>query len=276
MSNKVNRPWQQNFLKLIAAAGLLMSVSCATVPITGRSQLNLIPSDDLLTMSFQQYDEILQESQLSQNAGQRDMVERVGTRIQAAVEEYFADDPVLSAELATYAWEFNLVESEEVNAFCMPGGKVVVYTGLLPVAQDETGLAVVMGHEVAHAIARHGNERMSQMLAMELGGVILAEAVSEKPAETQLMWFLAYGVASHVGAILPYSRLHESEADHLGIIFMAMAGYDPREAPAFWSRMAGMGSEGWEIFSTHPSSQTRVDDITAKLPEVMPYYRPVE
>lgn len=276
MSDNTGPRWQHNLMKLIAAAGLLMSVSCATVPITGRTQLNLIPSDELLTMSFQQYDEILGESQLSDNAEQREMVERVGVRIQGAVEEYFANDPVLSAELATYAWEFNLVESEEVNAFCMPGGKVVVYSGLLPVAQDETGLAVVMGHEIAHAIARHGNERMSQMLAMELGGAVLAEAVSEEPEETQFLWFLAYGVVGQVGAILPYSRLHESEADHLGIIFMAMAGYDPREAPAFWSRMAEAGEEGWEIFSTHPSSETRVEDITAKLPEIMNYYRPVE
>ncbi|MBZ0243405.1 MAG: M48 family metallopeptidase, partial [Bacteroidales bacterium] len=207
-------------------------------------------------------------------AQQTQMVKTVGAKIKTAVEAYFRQQG-MSSELDGYSWEFNLIESPEANAWCMPGGKVVFYTGILPITKDETGLAVVMGHEIAHAIAEHGNERMSQSLISELGGVALAVALQEKPAETQQLWLTAYGIGSQVGVMLPFSRLHESEADRLGLIFMAMAGYNPNEAVGFWQRMADMknGQSPPEFLSTHPSDATRIRQIKSWLPEAMTYYK---
>jgi predicted Zn-dependent protease len=160
-----------------------------------------------------------------------------------------------------------------VNAWCMPGGKVVVYTGILPVTKNENGLAVVMGHEIAHAIAEHGNERMSQELLRQAGGVALTVALKDNPEETRNLWLAAYGLGSEVGVMLPFSRLHESEADHLGLIFMAMAGYDPREAPDFWTRMAEAGGQKPpEFLSTHPSDETRISSLNNWMPEALKYY----
>ena len=252
---------------------LVFIPSCATVPVTGRSQLSLIPSDTLLSMSFQQYSQFLQENRLSTNTEQTQMVKRVGVRIQSAVEQYFSQHN-MAQELRDYQWEFNLVENKEVNAWCMPGGKVVVYTGILPLTQDETGLAVVMGHEIAHAIAQHGNERMSQGLLVELGGMALSEALQSRPQKTQQLWMTAFGLGAQVGAILPYSRLQETEADHIGLIFMAMAGYDPRAAIDFWQRMAQSGGAGVpEFLSTHPSDETRIRNIQEFTPEALQYYQ---
>ncbi|HOJ08519.1 MAG: M48 family metallopeptidase [Ignavibacteriota bacterium] len=247
---------------------------CSTVPITGRSQLNLISSNEMNAMSFQQYDEFLKQNKLSSNKNDVDMVKRIGAKIQKSVETYFAQHN-LSNELDGYQWEFNLVESNEVNAWCMPGGKVVVYTGILPITKDETGLAVVMGHEIAHAVAQHGNERMSQGLIQQLGGVALAVALKDQPATTQNIFMAAYGIGSTVGIMLPFSRTHESEADHLGLIFMAMAGYNPNAAVDFWTRMAA-NSQGAppEWLSTHPSNETRIADIKKLLPEALKYYNP--
>ena len=235
-----------------------VAVSCSSVPVTGRKQLNLIPDSQMLSMSFQQYDQFLQENKLSSNQQQANMVQTVGTNIKNAVEKYFAlknNSEILNG----YKWEFHLVENEEVNAWCMPGGKVVVYTGILPVTQNETGLAVVLGHEIAHAIAEHGNERMSQALVAQLGGMALSTALQNEPQKTQQLWMTVYGVGAQVGVLLPYSRTQESEADELGLIFMAMAGYDPHEAVDFWQRMANQygGSEPPEFLSTHPNSQTK-------------------
>jgi len=201
------------------------------------------------------------------------MVKRVGTNIQHAVEEYLAQNN-LSNRLEGYKWEFNLVEDEQVNAWCMPGGKVVVYTGILPVTKNEIGLAVVLGHEIAHAIAEHGNERMSQGLIQQLGGAALSVALRDKPQLTRDLFLTAYGVGSTVG-ILAYSRTQESEADHLGLIFMAMAGYNPGEAVNFWQRMADMnkGSKPPEFLSTHPSDETRINDIKNWLPDALKYYK---
>jgi predicted Zn-dependent protease len=257
---------------IIAAVFILQY--CATVPVTGRKQLNIIPGSTMLSMSLQQYDEVLKSSKLSQNQQQTQMVKRVGARIQHAVEQYFAEKN-MSAELKNYAWEFNLVESKEENAWCMPGGKVVVYTGILPITRDETGLAVVMGHEIAHAIAGHGNERMSQGLLTELGGVALMKALEQKPEQTKQLWMTAFGAGTQLGVLLPYSRLQESEADHLGLIFMAMAGYDPGKAVEFWQRMASMkeGQSPPELLSTHPSDETRINKIKALIPEAMKYYK---
>jgi len=247
---------------------------CSTVPITGRSQLSLVSASEMNAMSFAQYGEFLKENKLSSNKSDVDMVRRVGGNIQRAVENYFAKNN-LSKELEGYAWEFNLVESPEVNAWCMPGGKVVVYTGILPITKDETGLAVVMGHEIAHAVAQHGAERMSQGLLQELGGVALSVALAKEPAETQNLFYTAYGVGTTVGVMLPFSRTHESEADRLGLIFMAMAGYDPNAAVDFWTRMAAQkgGATPPEFLSTHPSDATRIADIKKELPEALSYYK---
>ncbi len=257
---------------LLMAAMLLMP-SCSRVPITGRKQINLLPSSQMLSMSFQQYDEFVKTNKISNNAAQTAMVKKVGSKIQRAVEDYFASKG-MAHELKGYNWEFNLVESEEANAWCMPGGKVVFYTGILPITKDETGMAVVMGHEVAHAVAEHGNERMSQGMLTQLGGMALAVAIQEKPEQTQALWMTAFGVGSQVGVMLPFSRLHESEADRLGLIFMAMAGYNPSEAVAFWQRMASMkgGQAPPEFMSTHPSDETRIQQIKEWLPEAMKYY----
>ncbi len=262
--------------KLIAALliAALMLAACATVPVTGRRQLNLIPGSQLNSMSFSQYSEFIKTHKLSENQQQTNMVKSVGKRIQTAVEKYFADRGD-AGRLRDYKWEFNLVEDSLVNAWCMPGGKVVVYTGILPITKDETGLAVVMGHEIAHAIANHGNERMSQGLIALTGGVALAKALENKKQETQALFMAAYGVGAQVGVLLPYSRLHESEADHLGLIFMAMAGYDPYESVSFWERMsAGKSGAPPEFLSTHPSDETRIRKLKEAIPEAMGYYKP--
>ncbi len=256
------------------ACALLALTACTTVPITGRSQLNIIPGSSMLSMSLQQYDTFLKEHKVSTDKKQTETVKRVGARIQAAVERYFASSG-MSSRLSGYQWEFNLVEDKEVNAWCMPGGKVVVYSGILPVTQGEAGLAVVMGHEIAHAVAEHGSERMSQGLLAQFGGMALAEALASKPAATQQLWMAVYGVGAKYGAIMPYSRLQESEADHLGLIFMAMAGYDPNEAVSFWQRMSAQkGGQAVPAFlSTHPSDVARIDNIRRLIPEAMHYYK---
>jgi predicted Zn-dependent protease len=180
----------------------------------------------------------------------------------------------MAAEIQNYSWEFNLVESDEINAWCMPGGKVVVYTGILPLTRDETGLAVVMGHEIAHAVAKHGAERVSHGLLVEFGGTALSAALSQKPQKTREIWMTAFGVGAQVGVMLPYSRTHETEADRLGLIFMAMAGYDPRTAVDFWTRMSQSGGGAPpEFLSTHPSDTTRIRNIESFMPEALSYYR---
>ena len=257
----------------IAVITVVLFQTCSSVPLTGRSQLNMIPSSEMLTMSYQQYDVFLKENKLSANAAEVNMVKRVGGNIQQAVTRYMADNN-LSSRLNGYKWDFNLVEDNQVNAWCMPGGKVVVYTGILPVTNDEAGLAVVMGHEIAHAIAEHGNERMSQQLLQQVGAVGLMVAMKDEPAQTQAIWMSVYGVGTQVAVMLPYSRTQESEADHLGLIFMSMAGYDPYEASAFWKRMAAQGSGSPpEFLSTHPSYDTRINDINSWIPEAMKYYK---
>jgi predicted Zn-dependent protease len=266
---------KQNLITLtITILTFIVLQSCSTVPLTGRSQLNMIPSSEMLSMSFQQYDQFLKENKLSTNQTEVNLVKNTGVKIQHAVERYMKENN-LSDRLNGYKWEFNLVKDDQVNAWCMPGGKVVVYTGILPVTKDEAGLAVVMGHEIAHAIAEHGNERMSQQLLQQAGAVGLMVAMKEEPAQTQALWLSVYGVGTTVGIMLPYSRTQESEADHLGLIFMAMAGYDPHAAPEFWKRMAAskQGGQPPEFLSTHPSDQTRINDITSWIPEAMKYYK---
>jgi predicted Zn-dependent protease len=258
------------FLSIIT---VLSIISCSTVPLTGRKQLNLIPANEMLSLSYQQYDQFLTENKVSNDKKNTALVKKVGTNIQHAVEKYLAENN-LSSRLDGYKWEFNLVQEDQVNAWCMPGGKVVVYTGILPITKNEIGLAVVLGHEIAHAIAEHGNERMSQGLVQQLGGAALSVALRDKPQLTQDLFLTAYGVGSTIG-ILSYSRTQESEADHLGLIFMAMADYNPNAAVDFWQRMAEMnkGSKPPEFLSTHPSDQTRINDIKNWLPEALKYYK---
>ncbi|MBW2021063.1 MAG: M48 family metallopeptidase [Deltaproteobacteria bacterium] len=265
--------FSRRFIGLFLIIPFLL-LSCSTVPVTGRKQFNVIPNATILSMSFQHYDEFLKSHKISTNKAQTELVKRVGHRIQKAVEQYFAENN-MSHELKHYAWEFNLVESSEVNAWCMPGGKVVVYTGILPITKDEAGLAVVMGHEIAHAVAKHGNERMSQALAVQMSGMALSTALAQKPEKTRQLWMSVFGLGAQFGVMLPYSRLHENEADHLGLIFMAMAGYDPNHAVKFWERMAQEkgGQAPPEFLSTHPSDKTRIRRIKALIPEVMPYYK---
>ena len=259
---------------MLTAIALLSVTACTRVPITGRHQLSLISSAEINSMSFQQYSQFLTDHKLSTGAAQTARVERVGRDIQHAVERFYAEQGQASA-LEGYEWEFHLVDEAEVNAWCMPGGKVVVYTGLLPITRDASGLAVVLGHEIAHAVANHGGERMSQGMLAELGGMALQRALQEKPAQTQQLFMTAFGVGAQVGVLLPYSRLHESEADRLGLIFMAMAGYDPAQAPAFWERMAAQNPGGAppEFLSTHPSDETRLRKIRELIPEALKYYR---
>ncbi len=256
----------------LGLAGALVFNSCSTVPITGRQQFNLIPESQLMAMSLTNYDEFLQEHPLSNDRQKSNMVNEVGNRIAKAVASYM-DQEGLGSRIAGYQWEFNLVDEDMPNAWCMPGGKVVVYSGILPYTQNPAGLAVVMGHEIAHAIARHGNERMSQAILIETGGMALAAAIDQKPEETKGLFMMAYGVGTSVGVSIPYSRAHESEADKLGLIFMAMAGYNPQEAVDFWGRMAQSGGQKPpEFLSTHPSGQTRIADLQAFMPEAMKYY----
>ena len=264
------------YLILMIILGLaLLHAACATVPLTGRTQLSLISTPTLNQMALTEYQEVLAKSKLSTNKTEVAMVRRVGNRIARATEQFLRENG-LGDEISGYKWEFNLIQDDKtINAWCMPGGKVAVYTGLLPVAQNETGLAVVMGHEIAHALAQHGRERMSQGLLAQLGGIALAVAVAEEPAATQNIFMAAYGVGVQVGVLLPYSRQHEYEADRIGLTLMAMAGYDPREAVPFWQRMAAKseGSKPPEFLSTHPVSENRIAAIENYMPEAMARYK---
>jgi len=253
---------------------LLFLFACATVPLTERKALHLVSDSELAALSLQQYQKVLHESNLSKDQPKIHMVRSVGSGIARATEDLLRESG-LESEVKSYQWEFNLIEDDKtVNAWCMPGGKVAVYTGLLPVAHNETGLAVVMGHEIAHAIAKHGNERMSQGLLQQMGGVALSVTLSSNPSATNQIFMAAYGVVTTVGVILPYSRTHESEADRIGLILMAKAGFDPREAIPFWERMNQKGgSRPPEFLSTHPAPETRIKDIETHIGEAMKYYK---
>ncbi len=253
---------------------VLTVVACQKVPITGRRQVSLVPESEMISLSLTSYKEFLaQHPPVSNDDANAQLVKSVGAKIAKAVTE-FMKQKGLSSRLAGYKWEFNLVNSPEVNAWCMSGGKVVVYSGLLAVTQTEAALACVMGHEIAHAVARHGSERMSQGLIVQAGGTALQVALAQKPQLTQSLLLQSYGVGSQLG-MLKYSRTHESEADKMGLVFMAMAGYNPAEAVGFWERMAKAGGEKapFELLSTHPSDATRIADIKAFLPQAMKYYR---
>jgi len=257
------------FVMLLA----LIIESCSTVPITGRKQMVLYPASEMMSMAATNYDTFLSENKLSKDASSAEMVKRVGDRLVEGVNQYL-EEHNLSDMVKDYKWDFNLIEEDVPNAWCMPGGKVVVYTGILPYTKSEAGLAVVMAHEIAHAIARHGNERMSQQMMVQLGGVALATAINEKPEQTKQIYMTAFGLGTNVGVILPFSRTHENEADEMGMIFMALAGYNPAEAIDFWKRMGEAGGKKPpEFLSTHPSDQTRVKNLQEILPRAMEYYK---
>ncbi len=263
-----------NSLLFILLATFLFQ--CATVPITGRSQLRLIGNDQVFPMSYDQYKEVKKESNIITGTDEAEMVKRAGLRIQRAVESYFASEGK-SEYLAGYEWEFNLIkEDETVNAWCMPGGKVAFYTGILPICQDETGVAVVMGHEIAHAIANHGRERISQQAATQAGlsGLQVFLGAKGTSEMTEQMVMQGAGAVTTLG-ILKFSRKHESEADKLGLYFMAMAGYDPRAAPIFWERMSakGGGQSPPEFLSTHPSHETRISDLNKNMKKALEFYQ---
>ena len=261
--------------KLILLAGFTLLAACATVPITGRSQLSLVSDSEINSLAATQYRQVIAKGPLSTNSEQVAQTRRVGQRIQQAVESYFRQQNA-SDQLNGYQWDFNVIKDDaQQNAWCMPGGKVAVYTGILPITQDDTGLAVVVAHEIAHAVAKHGNERMSQALLQQAGGQVLSAALSTNSAATQQLALEAFGVGSSVG-LLKYGRNQESEADHLGLIFMALAGYNPDGALAFWQRMDARANQASppEFLSTHPSNGTRIADIERELPEARKYYKP--
>jgi predicted Zn-dependent protease len=252
--------------------------ACATNAVTGRKQLKLVPESEIQAMAQQEYRSFLSQNKVVSANVSRDaeMVRRVGQRITSAITQYYTQQG--KAEILDgYQWEYNLVESPEVNAWCMPGGKIVVYTGLLPITQNEAALAVVMGHEITHALAQHGSERMSQGLVQQLGGVALSVALSNRSPETQNLFMQAYGIGSQVGVMLPFSRNDEYEADRFGLNFTAMAGYNPQEAVALWQRMekAGGGNRPPEFLSTHPSEGNRIARLQKHMPEAMKFYRPM-
>ncbi len=258
-------------LQIALLYALIFTASCKRVPLTGRSQLNIVSDGELASLSQQQYSEFLNQNKVVRSSSQARMVQDVGRKMAVAVEGYLTQNRYTEL-LNQLKWEFNLVESKEVNAWCMPGGKVVVYSGIMPVAKDEAGLAVIMGHEIAHAIARHGNERMSQGLLTQLGGVALSVAVSQKPAEVQQLYMTAFGAGAQLGVLLPFSRLHESEADKLGLVFMVKAGYNPEAAIEFWQRMSALNKQAPpEFLSTHPSDERRISDIRAYIPIARKY-----
>lgn len=259
---------KSNFLLLL----VILLTSCSIVPFTGRKQLQLLPASEMNAMALESYGAFLKENKLSTNAKDVALLNKVGNKIKIAVEEYLTQQGQQKI-IEGYNWEFNLIESPTVNAWAMPGGKIVFYSGIMDVCRDEPGIAVVMSHEIAHIIASHGNERMSQGLLTQLGGLGLSIALKEKPEETRNLFLGAYGVTTQLGVMLPYSRTHEYEADKIGLIFMAMAGYNPEAGIDFWIRMDAQskGQSSPEFLSTHPTHENRIQEMKDFLPEAKTY-----
>lgn len=269
---------KKKFLSLLCLSLLIFTFSdCSRVPITGRRQLDFLPDSQVLSLAADQYNQFIKENQVITGTEQAHWVEDVGSKVANAVERFFKEKGDKN-RLKGYSWTFKLVKDDNINAFCMPGGKIVVFTGLFKAVETPDDLAVVIGHEVAHAVAKHGDERMSQNLAAQLGSVALATALQEKPALTQQLFMASYGLGTQVGVLLPYSRLQESEADKMGLIFMAMAAYNPKVAPKFWEKMdaASGGKYPPEILATHPHPENRIKEINEFMPEAMKYYTPKE
>ncbi len=254
-------------LLILAATGAVV-IACATNPFTGKSTLALVPDSQILPSAFAQYSSFLSENKVVTGTSAAQQVVTVGTKIKNAAQKYLAATGN-AHYLDSYRWEYNLVENKDVNAWCMPGGKIVFYTGILPITQDEAGMAVVMGHEVSHALLNHGQQRMSSDLLTQLGGVGLGAAIGSQSETTQAIAMQAYGVGTQFGVALPFSRSHESEADKIGLTLMAIAGYDPAIAVQFWERMAAKsgGQAPPEFMSTHPADATRIANIKRLIPE---------
>lgn len=266
------RPYKFKILAVLLISAFLFT-TCQKVPISGRRQLHLLPESTMTSMSLTSYQDFLKQNPPSKDMANTMKVKTVGNNIAKAVTQ-FLKSKNQEKRIKGYKWEFNLVDDNSVNAWAMPGGKVVVYKGILPLTANDAGLAVVMGHEIAHIVARHGNERMSQGLVLQLGGMALDVAMKEKPEVTQAIFAQAYGIGSQVGVALPFSRKHEYEADKLGLVFMAMAGYNPEEAIRFWEKMAKQGGSSTpEFMSTHPSDEKRIAELKAFLPEAKKYYK---
>lgn len=259
----------RKLISLFAFCALMYA--CSSVPVTGRQQLSLVSDQEVLSLSLQEYSDYIKTAKKSTDKTNTALVVRVGQNIANAVARYYEASNA-SDLLKDYSWEFNLIADSQVNAFCMPGGKIVVYEGILPYTQTETGLAVVLGHEVAHAIAKHANERMSQQLVSQYGAAAVSSALSKSSSTLQTLGNTVYGLGAEYGVMLPFSRKQELEADHLGLIFMAIAGYDPNQAVPFWERMSTQGGATPEFMSTHPSDANRVKEIQKYLPEAMKYY----
>lgn len=253
---------------IIAGLALLLFFSCAVNPFTGKKTMALIPNSQLLPMAFAQYDQFLTENKVVSNTQDAEMIKRVGQRIAVAAERWLNANGY-QGYLKDYKWEYNLVDDKTVNAWCMPGGKIVFYTGILPIAANETGVAAIMGHEVAHALANHGQQRMSAGLIQQLGAVGVAVGTGNKDPQVQQQWMQAYGAATTIGGMLPFSRNHESQSDEIGLRLMAIAGYNPDEAAELWKRMqANSGGQAPpEFLSTHPSNETRIANLTKWAPE---------
>lgn len=266
----------KKLLIVLLSSGLFFS-ACTKNAITGRNQLSLVPESTLQQEAVTQYQTFLSQNKVVSASTNKDaeMVKRVGSRIAAAITKYYADKG-LSNELSGYKWEFNLVDNKEANAWCMPGGKVVVYTGLLPITQNEAGLAIVLGHEITHAVAHHGQERMSEALVAQGIGVGGDLFTSGNP-QANSVFNAIFAPSAQIGVLLPNSRKQELEADHYGLIFAAMAGYNPREAIPLWERMAKLnsGNQTPEILSDHPVDSKRIAALKREMPEALKYYHPV-
>lgn len=254
--------------KILISSILILFLSCAKNPFTGKSTMALVPNSQIFPSSFQQYNQFLSENKVIKGTTDAKRIENIGFKIKTASERWLTANGH-AKYLNDYAWEYKLVENKELNAWCMPGGKIVFYTGILPICKDDAGIAAVMGHEVAHALANHGQQRMSAGLLQQLGAVGTQIAIGNKDPETQMLLMQAYGVGTQVGGILPFSRAHESEADMIGLTLMSIAGYDPVNAVNLWQRMAvnSGGNSPAEILSTHPSNETRIKELTALIPQ---------
>lgn len=256
---------------MVLFAIVFLLYSCGSVPLTGRRQILLVSDTEVLSSSLTQYSEYIKSVPISNNATRKAMVTRVGKKIAAATEQYLKQNG-LADDVKNFSWEFNLVKDNQINAFCMPGGKIVVYEGLMNLVSSDDELAVVIGHEVAHAVAKHSNERMSQQLMAQYGAQILGEALNGKSVAIQKVGNAVYGLGAQYGVMLPFSRKHETEADYMGLIFITMAGYNPNVAVTFWQKMSANGSGNVpEFMSTHPSDATRINDIRKYLQEMEKY-----
>ncbi len=252
--------------KIVALGAVMLFLSCTTNPFTGKKTMAFVPNSQLFPMAFQQYNQFLGENNVVTGTAESEMIARVGQRIAIAAERWLNANGQ-QGYLENYKWEYKLVDDKTVNAWCMPGGKIVFYTGILPIAQNETGVAAIMGHEVSHALANHGQQRMSAGMLQQVGAVAGNVAIKDPKARAQFNQY--YGVGSTLLGVLPFSRSHETEADQIGLYLMAVAGYNPDEAAQLWKRMAAQsgGQTPPEFMSTHPSNQTRISNLTAWAPQ---------